>query len=80
MLQGPPKGPPIHLSKSPVDESPSSFPNGAHMEIDALLQSLSYLSSIVPSMEALPGYLLRAPMERDAPPPEPLSATSQSPR
>jgi len=51
------------------------------MERDAYLQSLLYLSSRVPSKGALPsGSLHRAPIKRDAPPPEPLSAISQSPQ
>jgi hypothetical protein len=71
----------IYLSKSPVDEPPSMFPNWAPIEIDARLQSLSYLSSRVPSKGALPpGSLHRAVIERDASPPELLSAISQSPR
>jgi hypothetical protein len=70
-----------HLLKSPVDEPPSRFPTGAHMETDAHLQILFYLSSRVPSKGALPpGSLHRAPTEGDAPPLEPLSAISQSPR
>jgi len=49
------------------------------MARDAHLQSLFYLSSRVPSKGALPpGFLLKAPIERGAPTPEPLSATSQS--
>jgi hypothetical protein len=71
----------IHLSKSPVDESPSRLPSGAPMEINARLQSLFYLSSRVPSQGALlPGSIHRAPIERDAPHPELLSAISQIPR
>jgi len=62
-----------------VDELPSRFPSGAPMARDAHLQSLFYLSSRVPSKGALPpGFLLKAPIERGAPTPEPLSATSQS--
>jgi len=55
----------------------------APIERDAHLQSLFYLSSRVPSKGAVPpGSLHRAPTERerDAPPPEPLSAISQSPQ
>ena len=69
----------IHLSKSPVDKLPSRFPSRVPMEIDTCLQSLFYLSFRVPSKGALPpGSLHRAPTERDVPPPEPLSTTSQS--
>jgi len=51
------------------------------MEIDTCFQSLFYLSSRVPSKGALtPDSLHRAPIERDLPPPEPLSANSQSPQ
>jgi hypothetical protein len=51
------------------------------MEIDARFQSLFYQSSRVPSKGALPpGSLNRAPIEGDAPPPNPLSAITQSPR
>jgi len=50
------------------------------MKRDAHLQSFFYLSFRVPSKGALPpGSLHRAPIERDAPPPEPLSTISQSP-
>jgi len=71
----------IHLSKSLVVKPPSRFPSGAMTERDAHLQGLFFLSSRVLSKEALPpGSLHRAPMERDAPPPEPLSAISQSPQ
>jgi len=50
------------------------------MERDAHLQSLFYLSSRVLSKGALPPVSLhRAPIERDAPPPGPLSSISQSP-
>jgi hypothetical protein len=69
----------IHLSKSLVHKPPFRFPSGVPMEIDACLQSLFYLSFRVPSMGALPsGFLHTAPIERDAPPPEVLSTTSQS--
>jgi len=61
----------IHLSRSPVDEPLSRFPNGALMERDARLQSLFYISFRVTSKGALPpGSLKRAPIERDAPFPE----------
>ena len=71
---------PPHVSKSLVDEPPSRFPNGAPMERDAHLQSLFYLSSRIPSMGALPpGFLHRTLIEKNTPPPEPLSAISQSP-
>ena len=50
------------------------------MEIGAHLQNLFYLTSRVPSKEALPPVSLhKGPIERDAPPPEPLSAISKSP-
>ena len=71
----------IHLSRSPVEETSSRFSNGAPMKIDASLQSIFYTSFRVPSKEALPpGSLHRAPIERDTPPPEPISTISQSPR
>jgi len=48
------------------------------MERDAHLQSLFYLSSRFPSKGALPpGSLHKNPIERDAPPPEPLSVPSR---
>jgi hypothetical protein len=71
----------IHLSKSLVDEPPSRFPSGAPMERDVYLQSLFYLSFRVSSKGALPpGSLHIAPIERNAPPLQPLSAIFQSPR
>jgi len=71
-----PQSPFIQLSKSP----PPGFPNGAPMERDARLQSLSYITLGVPNKgDFPPGSLHRAPTERDTPPPEPLSAISQSP-
>jgi len=71
----------IHLSKSPVDEPPSRFPNRARMERDAHLQSLFYLSSRVPSKGALPPVSLhRAPTKRETASPEPpFSQLSKSP-
>jgi len=60
--------------------SPFQVPSRAPTEIGAPLQSLFFLSSRVPSKGALlPGSLHRAPIERKAPPPEPLSTISQSP-
>jgi hypothetical protein len=51
------------------------------MEIDAHLQGLFYLSSRVSSKEAFPpSSFYRNPIEKDAPPPETLSAISQSPQ
>jgi len=48
---------------------------------DACLQSLFYLSTRVPSKGTLPpDSLHRAPTERDAAPPEPLSTISQNSR
>ena len=71
----------VHLSKALVDEPPFRFPSGAPTERDARLQSLFYISFMVPSKGALPpGSLHRAPTERDTPAPEPLSTISQSPR
>jgi len=50
------------------------------MERDSCLQNLFYISFRVPRKGALPpGSLHRAPTERDAPPPEPLSSISHSP-
>jgi len=47
------------------------------MEIVACLQSLFYLSFRVPNKGVPPpGSLHRAPIERDAPPPKPLSTIS----
>ena len=67
----------IHLAKSLVDEPPSRYLSGAPMTIDTRLQSLFYLSFSVPNKEALPpGSHHRAPIQRDAPSPEPLSAIS----
>jgi hypothetical protein len=58
----------IHLTKSSVDEHPSSFPNGAPMETDARLQSVFYLSSRVPSKGPLPpGSVHRTPIESVTP-------------
>jgi hypothetical protein len=48
-----PRAPSTHLSKSPVDKSPSSFSSRAPMEIDACLQNLFYLSSRVPKKPSL---------------------------
>ena len=63
----------IRLSKCPVDEPPSIFPSVAPMERDVHFQSLFYVSSRVPSKGALtPGSLHRAPIQRNAPTPEPL--------
>jgi len=51
------------------------------MERDAHLQSLFYISFMVPSKGALPlGTLHRAPTGRNTPPPEPLSTIFQSPQ
>jgi len=73
---------PIHPSlKVPGRWAPSRFPSGAPMERDAHLQSIFYLSSRIPSKGALPpGFLHRAPIERDTATPEPLSGISQSPQ
>jgi hypothetical protein len=70
----------IHLPKSLVDEPTSRFLSGAPMERVAHLQSLFYLSSKVSSKGAIPpGSLHTVPIETNAPPPEALSAISQSP-
>jgi hypothetical protein len=69
----------FYLKKS-RQATPSRFSNGAPMEMPISIAFL-YLSSRVHSKGALsPGSLHRAPIERDAPPPELLSAISQSPR
>ena len=69
----------IRISNFLVDEPHSRFPSGAPVERDAHLQSLFYLSSRVPIKVALPPVSLhRAPIEREAAPPELLSAISQS--
>ena len=71
----------IFISKALREERSSMFPNsGAPMETDAHSRSLLNISFGVPSHGAFPaGSLHRAPIERDASPPEPLSAISQSP-
>jgi len=70
----------IHLSDSLAGESSSRFPSGGPMEGDAHLHSLFYISFRVPSKGALLlGSLRRAPIERDVPPPDPLSTTSHRP-
>jgi len=75
-----PGAPFIHLSNSTADEPSFRFPCGAPMERDARLQRLFYISFRVPSKGTLPpGSLHRAPTERDASPPEPLSTISRSP-
>jgi len=88
-----PRGP-LHWGSSERDaallEPPSStsqrwplsrFPSGDPMDRDAHRQSLFYVSSRVPSKGALPpGFLHRAAIGRDAPPPGHLSAISQSPQ
>jgi hypothetical protein len=75
------RAPFIHLSKSPVDVTPSRLHSGSPMEIDACLQNLFYLSFRAPNKGALPpGSIHRAPIERYAAPPEPLSTISQRPR
>jgi hypothetical protein len=67
--------------KVPGRWAPPRFPSGAPMERDARLQDIFYLASRVPSKGALPpGSPHRAPIQRDAPPPEPHSAISESPR
>ena len=67
------RAPFIRLSKSPVDKPSSRFPRRAPMERGARLQSLFYISFRVPGKGALPpGSPKRAPIERDAPFPDPL--------
>jgi hypothetical protein len=69
----------IHLSKSPVLESPSRIPSGTPMERVDHLQSLFYISSRVPSKEVPPpGSPHSAPSERDAPLLSPLHPALES--
>jgi len=73
----------LFISKALRKERPPMFPkSGAPMETDAHSRALLNIFFEVPSNGALsPGSLYRAPIERerDAPPPEPLSAISQCP-
>jgi hypothetical protein len=76
-----PRAPSIQFSKSPVDEPSSRFPEQGPYG-NSYLQSLFYLSFRVPSKEALHQvpFTELSQRERDTPPPEPLSTTSQSPQ
>jgi hypothetical protein len=70
----------ISLSQRPWNKTvPPCSPNITRMERDTHLRSLFYLSPRAPSKGDLPpGSLHRATIERDTPPPEPLSVISHS--